>query len=185
MSFWKRIRQESRPEAEAEAETNPAGEPSATPPGAHVQVDLGFERVRLTQALRSIEVEIEFLEQSLAALAARERHRDDDLGPLALAREGAPGDRVEVSWTLAGPRHQLQALDVLLRHLCHATQIGRRQIHALCVDAGGAAAIQATRDGVELSLDDDEERWVYDEDAERVRGRRVAYGREPLDLFLD
>jgi hypothetical protein len=178
MAFWKRIWQRGKA-----PEPDPEPPPEAADPA--VLTELRFEHVELTQKLRRMELDIERLEECLAILDERDLHRDDDLGPIALAQDGAPEEPIEVSCTVSGPRDQMQVLDFLLRHISHTTRTGQRQRYELSVDCGGAAAIDATRDGIDLRRSDEEERWVYDESESSSRGRRITYGRAPLVLFVD
>lgn len=157
--------------------------PVAEPPPESASSN--YERVRLQQELSVVELAIADIESCLVALDARAHHRNDDLGPIAVAREGALDDYVEVAFTLSGPREQLEDIDLLLRHISHTTRLGQRQIYRVCVDAGGYADIHAERDGELLRVDEDEERWTDDPPPITPHGRRITYGREPLDLFVD
>ncbi|MCA9699187.1 MAG: hypothetical protein KC431_16810, partial [Myxococcales bacterium] len=103
MSIWQRLRRRLRGQDQvSEAEPIDGQPPVVVEPAAIVEpakesvpAPLGrprletpaerLERLKLERELSAIELAIADIESCLIALDAREQHRNDDLGPIALA----------------------------------------------------------------------------------------------------
>lgn len=177
MQFWKQLWQRRSgstvPPSEMPVEDDP-----------QVRRELESACVRLQREVDSTALQVERLEQCLRVTEARAQHRNDELGPLMLG-EGAPEQRMEVTFTVGGPREQVEELDLLLRHISEMTRAGGRQIYELDVDGDGAAGIYMQRDGEELERSDAEQEWALDESEANTRGRRVVLDGETLAVFID